>query len=131
MSDAMRDTQPREPERAPARTRLLALIGVTTGERRATHTTNFPLDPEKMLPEADVVLLVADDDPGAMLFRYSAFGEVGGDTWHLTLADAQSQAGEEYGEALGEWVEVPDDITDAHFYAVRYAADRLYGRDER
>ncbi len=126
MSDAMGD-----PARTSTRVRVLALIGVTSADRRATHTTNYPLDPEKMLPEADVVLLVADDDPGVMLFRYSAFGEVGGDTWHLTEADAREQAAEEYGDALGEWVEVPDQITDAHFYAVRYAADRLYGRDER
>jgi hypothetical protein len=130
MSDATGDPE-RESASVPTRTRLLALIGVTSGERRATHTTNFPLDPEQMLPEADVVLLIADEDPGVMLFRYSAFGEVGGDTWHLTLADAQAQAAEEYGEALAPWVEVPAEITDAHFYAVRYAADRLYGRDER
>ena len=130
MSDAMSDPT-RDPARAPARTRVLALIGVTTDERRATHTTNFPLDPTKMLPEADVVLLIADEDPGAMLFRYSAFGEVGGDTWHLSVDDAREQAAEEYGDALGAWIDVPDDITDSHFFAVRYAADRLYGRDER
>ena len=130
MSDEMSDPTP-EPGRAPSRTRALALIGVTTDERRATHTMNFPMDPAKMLPEADVVLLIADDDPGAMLFRYSAFGEVGGDTWHPTVDDAREQAAEEYGDALGSWVDVPDDIADSHFFAVRYAADRLYGRDER
>ena len=73
----------------PPRTRLLALIGVLPGERRATHTGKFPLIPEKMLPLADVVVLVADDDPGAMLFRYTAHGEFGGDTLHPTVEDAQ------------------------------------------
>ena len=130
MSDAMRDPTS-DAARAPARTRVLALIGVSSDERRATHTTNFPMDPAKMLPEADVVLLIADDDPGAMLFRYSAFGEVGGDTWHPTVDDAREQAADEYGDALGPWIDVPDDIADSHFFAVRYAADRLYGRDER
>lgn len=109
-------------------TRSIALIGVLPGERRATHTGNFPLIPEKMLPLADVIVLVADDDPGAMLFRYTAHGEFGGDTWHLTIEEAQESAIYEYGEALQDWLGVPDDISDAHEYAIRYAADRLKDR---
>ncbi|MGZ8457014.1 MAG: hypothetical protein ACXW61_06295 [Gemmatirosa sp.] len=114
------------------RTRAIALVGALDGGRRAVHTTGFPMDPAKMLPEADVVLLTAShasDDPGAMLFRYTAFGEVGGDTWHVSIADAREQAVEEYGDALGPWEEVPDDVADAHEFAVRYAAERLKGRD--
>jgi hypothetical protein len=114
----------------PARTRAIALIGVPD-ERRAPHTASFPLDPAKMLPDADVVLLVADDDPGAMLFRYSAYGEMAGDTWHPSVADARVQAGEEYGDALQPWVEVPTDVADAHHFAVRYAAERLNDREGR
>ena len=37
----------------------------------------------------------------------------------------QESAVYEYGEALQSWVEVPADVTDAHGYAVRYAANRL------
>ena len=81
-----------------AQTRVFALVGALTGERRAIHTGNFPLVPEKMLPVADVVILVADDDPGAMLFRYTAYGEFGGDTWHLTVEEAQESAIYEYGD---------------------------------
>lgn len=115
----------------PTRARFvtLALIGPVEGERRAAHTAGYPLDPEKMLPVADVILLVSGGDPGAMLFRYTAHGEFGGDTWHATAADAQEQASYEYGEALGPWVEVPRDIADVHQYAVQYAAERLDGRD--
>ena len=109
-------------------TRLLALVGALTGERRAIHTGNYPLIPEKMLPLADVVILVADDDPGAMLFRYTAHGELGGDTWHLNVEEAQESAIYEYGEALQSWEEIPSNITDAHEYAVRYAAERLKDR---
>jgi hypothetical protein len=83
-----------------------------------------------MLPVADVVLLVAGGEPGAMLFRYTAYGEFGGDTWHESVAEAQEQAADEYGEALFPWVEVPADITDAHAYAVAYAAERLNGRGD-
>lgn len=114
----------------PTRARFVALVGALSGERRAAHTAGYPLDPAKMLPVADVVLLVADADPGAMLFRYTAYGEAGGDTWHATIEEAREQAIEEYADALGEWLEVSDDIDDAHLFAVRYAADRLNGRGD-
>jgi hypothetical protein len=108
----------------------MALVGAPTGERRATHTTGYPLDPAKMLPPADVVLIIADDDPGVMLFRYTAHGEFGGDTWHPSVSDAQGQAADEYGEALGSWTAVPPDVADPHAYAVRYAAERLNSRGD-
>jgi hypothetical protein len=109
-------------------TRLLALIGAFTGPRREIHTGGFPLIPEKMLPMADVILLVANDDPGAMLFRYTAHGDFGGDTWHASIAEAQEQAVEEYGTALLAWEEIPEEVTDAHAHAIQYAAQRLNDR---
>ena len=111
-----------------ARTRLIALIGALAGERSVAHTAGYPLDPADMLPLADVVLLVAGDEPDTMLFRYTAHGEFGGDTLHRTMSEAREQAEEEYGDALGPWVEVPDEVTDAHAFAVQYAAERLDGR---
>jgi hypothetical protein len=109
------------------RTRAIALIGALSGGRWATETAGHPMDPAKMLPLADVLLLV-DDDDGAMLFRYTAHGEFGGDTFHPSLGAAYEQAREEYGDALGEWIKVPEDIVDAHGFAVAYAHDRLNGR---
>ena len=50
-------------------TRTIALIGPLAGERRTQQTTGFPLDPSKMLPVADVILLVVGKEEGAMLFR--------------------------------------------------------------
>jgi hypothetical protein len=99
-----------------------------THERRVSHTAGFPLDPAKMLPVADVLLLVADGDGGAMLFRYTAHDDFGGDTWHATVAEAQEQATYEYGDALLPWIDVPDEVTDAHAFAVRYAFERLNNR---
>jgi hypothetical protein len=110
-----------------ARKRIIALIGVLSGGRWATETAGHPMDPAKMLPLADV-LLVVDDGEGTMLFRYTAHGEFGGDTYHETLGAAYMQAREEYGDALGEWMDVPDEVTDAHAFAVAYAHDRLNGR---
>ena len=110
-----------------ASSRRVALVGVLAGERRAAHTAGYPLDPDKMLPVADVILLIADK-PGAMLFRYTAHGEFGGDTWHETVADAEEQSTFEYGGSLLSWLDVPDDVVDAHAFAVSYAADHLRGR---
>ena len=106
----------------------MALVGAPTGERLVTHTGGFPLDPKRMLPMADVLVLVADSDPGVMLFRYTAHGELGGDTWHATAVEAYAQAAHEYLDALGPWIEIPSEVTDPHTYAVQYAAERLNDR---
>ena len=111
----------------PSQTRVIALVGVITGERRAIHTPRYPLDPSKMLPSPDVVLVVPGES-GAMLYRYTAHGELSGDTWHATAADARVQAAREYGEALGPWVDVPEEVADAHEFAVKYALERLDSR---
>ena len=80
-----------------------------------------------MLPMPDVLLLVAEPR-GAMLFRYTAYGELGGDTWHASVAEAQKQAEFEYAEALLPWIDVPQDVSDAHAFAIAYAGDRLNER---
>ena len=114
----------------PPRSRLVALVGVMAHERRAAHTTGFPLDPEKMLPTADVVLVVPDEGQGAMLFRYTAHGDFAGDTPHATVGEALEQAAFEYDDALGAWVEVPDEVKDAHAFAIQYAYERLNKRGD-
>lgn len=111
------------------RQRLMALVGA--GERRATHTAGYPLDPAKMLPATDVVLLEpGEDDRSAMLYRYTAHGELAGDTWHASRADAERSAAEEFGDALGPWVPLPEDVSDPHGFAVRYAHERLDSRGD-
>src|SRR5215212_5418592 len=109
-------------------TRLIALVGPLTGERHAVHTSNHPLDPEKMMPVADVLLLVSDDGETAMVSRYTAHGDFGGDTFHMTVAAAKAETKAEYDEALMPWEEVPADIADAHAYAKWYAHERLNDR---
>lgn len=110
------------------RSRLVALVGAMEAQRLFTQTSGFPLDPSKMLPAADVLLLVDDEDGSAMLFRYTAHGDLAGDTWHPTSDDAQQQAAAEYGDALGPWMPVPDEVVDPHDFAVRYAHERLDSR---
>ena len=111
-----------------ATTRLIALVGPLAGERHAVHTANHPLRPEQMLPVPDVVLLVSDDSGSAMVFRYTAHGDFAGDTFHPSVDDAKAETEAEYGEALLPWEPVPDDVGDAHAFAVRYAHDRLNDR---
>lgn len=114
----------------PNRTRSLVLVGPIDGQRRVTQTAGFPIDASKILPAPDVILLIADDDPGAMLFRYTAHAEFCGDTWHVSADDAREACIYEYSDALGQWADVPDDVEDAHAYAVQYAAERLNSRGD-
>ena len=112
------------------RTRCLALVGPLAGERRITQTTGFPIDSSQVLPAPDVVLMIAGPEPGAMLFRYTAHGELAGDTWHPSVDDAREHAIYDYSDALGEWIDVPGEVEDAHAYAVQYAAERLNSRGD-
>ncbi len=111
------------------RMRRIALVGPIGNRRVTVHTGGFPLAPDRMLPDADVILVVGNPAE-AMLFRYSAHGELCGDTPHSSLAAAERQAATEYGEALFPWIDVPPDVTDAHAFAIQYAADRLNEREE-
>lgn len=113
---------------AHAKTRLVALIGPLTGERHVVQTANHPIAPDQMLPEPDVILLVSEDNKSAMLFRYTAHGEFGGDTYHPSVEDAMEEAAAEYEDALMSWEDVPEEIGDAHAFAVRYAHERLNDR---
>lgn len=109
--------------------RRVSLVGLL--ERRVSvHTAGYPLDPESMLPPADVVLLVSEPRGQTMLFRYSAHGELCGDTPHDSMADAEEQALQEYGEALLGWIDVPDGVPDAHAFAIQYAAEQLNERGD-
>jgi hypothetical protein len=111
------------------RIRRMALIGPVGDRRVSVHTGGFPLAPDRMLPDADVVVLVGDGKEGTMLFRYSAHGELCGDTPHSSVAEAERQAATEYGDALFPWIDVPADVNDAHAFAIQYAADQLNQRE--
>lgn len=108
----------------------MALVGALPGERQVTQTANHPLQPDDMLPVADVVLLVSDETDGAMVFRYTAYGELAGDTLHSSVAQAKHDVETEYEDALLPWEEVPEEISDAHAFAIRYARDQLNQRGD-
>ncbi|HEU4994000.1 MAG TPA: hypothetical protein VFT29_04245 [Gemmatimonadaceae bacterium] len=112
-----------------SRIRRVALVGPIGSRRVAVHTGGFPLAPDRMLPDADVVVLVAEKE-GAMLFRYTAHGELCGDTMHSSAAEAEHQAKLEYGDALFPWIDAPEEVKDVHAFAIQYAADQLNPRKE-
>ena len=114
----------------PNRTRSLALVGPVDAHRRVTQTAGFPIDPSKMPPPPDVILLVTDDDPGAMLVRSTSHGAFAGGTWPASADAAREHASYDYSDALGEWIDVPGDVEDAHAYAIQYAAQRLNSRGD-
>lgn len=49
---------------------------------------------------------------------YTAEGEFAGDTWHMDLDEAKDQASFEYGDAVQECQELPEEIDDPLAYVL-------------
>lgn len=64
------------------------------------------------LPTA-YALIIEETHEGIFLFRLGQHGEDAGDTWHEDLDGALHQASFEYQDRVGEWKDIPNDITDA------------------
>jgi hypothetical protein len=58
-------------------------------------------------------LTIEPTDEGFFLFRYAEDGADAGDTWHRSVEEANGQANYEYGNALGGWLDIPDDASNA------------------
>jgi hypothetical protein len=50
---------------------------------------------------------------GFYLFRFAEDGVFAGDTLHPSVKEAKDEANYEYGQALGVWLEIPNDASDA------------------
>jgi hypothetical protein len=97
--------------------RLIARVGPRTGEVRTVHTVGLPGRPQQLMPIPQLVVIEVGTD-GVYLFRFTAGGADGGDTWHESVDDAKAQAAFEYDPALGEWYPVPPDVDDPVAFAV-------------
>jgi hypothetical protein len=85
-------------------------------ERQWAPVTPEPTSPGSM-PPADV--LVIDDRPdGIFLFRCTAAGEFGGDTWHRSVDEAKDQAAYEFGPDV-RWRPIPETESDPVAFAIR------------
>jgi hypothetical protein len=104
--------------------RLFALVRQTKAPPRVKHYQGLPPDlgaeeeQQRTLLPWPRVLLVEEKPDGIFLFRFSQDGRFGGDTWHMSIQDAKAQAEYEYGDALGEWKQVPQEIVDPVAFAL-------------
>jgi hypothetical protein len=97
--------------------RLTAKVSGHLPEPKVKHYRGLPpeLTGGKDLRERlDVpALVVIEEKPdGVFLFRFTADGRVVGDTWHMTVDEAQQQSRFEFADLLCNWKPVPDDVED-------------------
>ncbi|MEX0785079.1 MAG: hypothetical protein WD939_00430 [Dehalococcoidia bacterium] len=95
------------------RKRLYAIVKGHPKQRRVRHYVGLPPrltegeDRRHELPLAKAIVL-EETSNGVYLYRYAGNGEFAGETWHLTIADAEHQAAYEFAESLEEWHDVPE-----------------------
>lgn len=77
-------------------------------------------DTRQPLPRPRILLIEFKDD-GLFLCRATEDGTFCGDTWHLSIDDAKAQAESEYGDLVGNWIEVPSNIENYIEFALQTA----------
>ena len=104
-------------------TRLFSIIGEVKGKSPVAHYAGKPpalmdrKDNRRRLPLAGVALIEEKPD-GVFLLRYTGDGEFSGDTWHRSVDDAIEQSQFEFGNALGEWKVVPEEVENTVDFAL-------------
>lgn len=68
-------------------------------------------------PLARILIMDVTDNDGIYLYRFAVDGREGGDTWHETVEDAKHQAEFEYEGEAGDWLPVPEGVTDMKAFA--------------
>lgn len=104
--------------------RCFAIIDLSVHRRNLR--VSWGLDPEPSpsdakdgsLPLPDVI--VVHEDAKGMVFVEGAtrHGEWSGDDWHSSVEEALRSSVERYGEAMGPWREIPEDVLDPLEFAV-------------
>lgn len=77
------------------------------------------------LPWPTVVLIVQRPD-GVFLERFTEGGRPCGDTWHMNVEEAKTQAALEYGNLLKPWHRLPDELDQDSVlaYVLEHLADK-------
>ncbi len=105
--------------------RLFATVRANVLHPKTRHVIGLPSeladngDETQQLPSPDVLVIEQEGEGSVFLYRMTRTGEPGGDTWHQSIDDARHQAEYEYGEVLGEWRAIPNNVTDAREFAVQ------------
>lgn len=113
----------------PRKDILLTAVVNGKSEAKVKHFIGQPpeLTPRKLIRKKrkklpwPQVLLIEQKDGGFLLFRIAKKGAYAGDTWHQSLEEAKQQAEFEYGELLGEWEAVPENVEDVIQFSLKQA----------
>jgi hypothetical protein len=103
--------------------RLLAFIPSSGESSTVKHFTGLPpalaggKDARQEMGRA-CFLIIEETPEGVFLYRYGVQGKFAGDTWHLNIDDAKSQATYEYGASITTWSEVPAEVQDVIAFGV-------------
>lgn len=105
--------------------RLYAAVGPPTDYPPVRHLVGLPPelegeedDARERLPWPKVIIVETNPDAGVTLLRLALGGAFAGDTWHPSVEEAKEQASYEFGASLGEWQEIPQDVSNAGDYAL-------------
>ncbi len=79
------------------------------------------------MPWPDVVLLVEDPQGGAVVVRFTRDGTFAGENDRESVEEALWQLEFEYGDALGDWEEIPADVADPLAFALSKAREHSHG----
>ena len=82
-----------------------------TTKRLVAQINRIEYPPAKSMPWPDVLVIEIHDD-GTFLYGFTKDMQCSGDTWHESDKEAKQQAAFDYGDFLGEWIEVPTDVDD-------------------
>ena len=77
----------------------------------------------EQLPRPHVVLLEEFPDGGAVATRFTRDGEFAGEDDEESVGEALRQLAFEYGDALGEWKDIPTDVANPLSFALSEARD--------
>jgi hypothetical protein len=97
--------------------RMIAKITGRLAEPKVKHYWGLP--PEltggkdlRGMMDFPAFVTIEETPDGVFLFRFTANGQVVGDTWHMTVEEAKEQAQFEFGDLLSDWESVPADVKD-------------------
>jgi hypothetical protein len=103
--------------------RLVAIVRARVLHPKTRHGIGLPADLTDALevhplPPPDVLLIEQDGPTSVFLYRWTRSGEFSGDTHHASIDEAKHQADFEFGAALGAWMPIPEEVTDAREFAI-------------
>lgn len=97
--------------------RLIARISGRLLEPKVKYYRGLPPEltdgnDRRELLETPALIAIEEKTDGVFLLRFTADGQVVGDTWHMTVEEAKEQARFEFGALVSDWTSVPAHVED-------------------